>query len=337
MKYIITNKKQHGGNINVLKIREHVSGLNVYNLEKCKDNVYKFNMHNIYKEIGSGFQSVIYLLNDEKCGSIVIKKYFEEKITEMNKELNSLLDVKNLIIKNICPHYIYMYDYNKKNGLILLEYVDGDIKKLYKNFSINLTDDFVYSFFFQILYGIQCEYELLNILHHDLLPNNILKKSIDKNKVFVYTINEKKYYVPTFGNLFIISDYGRSYKIVPTKTKNYDFHDFMTGILSLFAKHLVLKGYYNIEKFYEVVPKKKMEDNHINFNKKIREIITQCLQKKLFNYKLYYVNYNVIDIILKIMDYDNIIDVFENIFSIYIDAKIKNAINIELEPIKFNS
>jgi hypothetical protein len=334
-KYIIIDNKQDGGGGNVFKTREHNSGLNVYNLAKCKENVYKFNMEDIYKKIGSGFQSVVYLLNDEKCGSIVIKKYFKNKIHEMNKETKSLLAVKELIMKNISPHYIYMYEYDNKNGLILLEYVDGDIKKLYDNFSIFLSDEFIYSFFFQILYGIQCEYEICNILHHDVLPNNILKKSINKNRIFVYTVNKKKYYIPTYGNLFVISDYGRSYKIDPNKTKNYDFHDFMTGILSLYAKHLVINGYGDIETFYKVVSKKKMEDNNINLNNKIREVITDCLKKKLFDYKKYYNNYNVIDIILKIIKYDKIVDVFENLFNTYNNINNKNLDHTEFELAEF--
>lgn len=332
--FTIINNIQNGGD-NVLKIREHINGLNVYDLDKCKENIQKFNTQHAHNEIGTGFQSVVYLLNNEKCGSIVIKKYFKEKISEMDKELYNLLEVKNLIIKNICPHFVYMYGYDKKNRLILLEYLDGDIKKLYKNFSINLSNDFVYSFFFQILYGIQCEYEILHILHHDLLPNNILKKSIDENKVFVYTINNEKYYVPTFGNLFVISDYGQSYKVNPKKTKNYDFHDFMTGMLSLFAKHLVVRGYSNIEKFYEVVSKQKMQNNNVNFNNKIRKIITECLKKKLFNYKVYYENSNIIDIILEIMEYDNIIGVFENVFKKYVNNQIKNAKYIEFKSVNF--
>ena len=152
--YIIINdyKKVGGGEFSkILKIREHTNGLNVINLEKCKENVMNFDTASIMKEIGSGFQAIIYLLNNDDCGSIVIKKYFKEKISEMDKELFGLLKVKDLINKNICPHYIYMYDYDKKDGIILLEYVDGDIKKLYNNFSINLSDEFIYSFFFQIL------------------------------------------------------------------------------------------------------------------------------------------------------------------------------------------
>ena len=208
---------QNGGKTDILKIREHINGLNVINLNICKDMINNKKIDEYLEMIGSGFQAIIYLLNIEKCGYIVIKKYLEEKKNEMYRELNGLIFVKTLITRNICPHYLYMYDYNKEDGTILFEYVDGDIKKLYKNFSINLSDEFIYSFFFQILYGILCEYEMLNLLHLDLLPNNILKKSINKNKVFIYTINDKQYIIPTYGNLFLISDYGRCYKVKKKK------------------------------------------------------------------------------------------------------------------------
>jgi hypothetical protein len=328
-KYRIVSIKQNGGN-NFLKIREDINEFNVLNLKICKRE-YE-NKSNLIK-IGSGFQAEIFLLKTKNCGSIVIKKFIPDKINEMTKELNGLLKIKNLIMKNICPHYIYMYEYNKNKGLIYLEYADGDLKKLYKNFSVNLTDEFIYCFFFQILYAIQCEYEYYNLLHHDLLPNNILKKSIDPQKIFVYTINNKKYYIPISGNLFLISDYGRCL-VSKQNTKNYDFKDFMTGIISLFAKQLILKGYDTKEKFFELVDKEIIIKYKINLEKKLRAIITECIKNNLFNYKLFFENYNIIDIALKIMKYQNIIDVFENVFEDYTKIITSKKI-ITLEPVIF--
>ena len=43
----------------------------------------------------------------------------------------------------------------------------------------------------------------------------------------------------------------------------------------------------------------------------------ECIKLKLFNYKEYFVNYNVIDTILEIFKYNNIIEVFENVYTEY--------------------
>jgi hypothetical protein len=334
-KYKIVSINQFGGN-NFLKIREDKNNFNVINFNTCKFEYQNSNYMNNIKKIDNGFQADIFLLKTKKCGSIIIKKFYSEKIkktnNEMERELNGLIKIKNLIMKNICPHYIYMYEYNKKEGIIFLEYTDGNLKKLYKNFSITLSNDLSYSFFFQILYGIQCEYEYNNLLHHDLLPNNILKKSIDENKVFVYTINDKKYYIPSMGNLFLISDYGRCLEV--HTNINYDFHDFMTGIISLFSKQLILKGYDTIEKFYEIVDEETLKSNNIDLTLKLRKIITECIKKNLFNYKDFFENYNIIDIALEIIKYKNIIDVFENVYKVY-NKKIISEKIINLEPVKF--
>jgi len=331
-KYKISSINQFGGN-NFLKIREDINNFNVLNLKICKR---EYQNSNYIKKIDNGAQADILLLKTKKCGSIIIKKFYSEKIKDFNigmkKELNGLIKIKNLITKNICPHYIYMYEYNKKENIIFLEYTDGNLKKLYKNFSIALSDEFIYSFFFQILYGIQCQYEYYNLLHHDLLPNNILKKTIDEDKVFVYTINDKKYYIPSMGNLFLISDYGACFE---AKTDiNYDFHDFMTGIISLFAKQLILKGYDTLEKFYEIIDEKTLKSNNIDLTLKLRILITKCIKKNLFNYKVFFENYNILDIALEIIKYKNIIDVFENIYKIY-NKKIISEKLINLEPVKF--
>ena len=332
-KYRIVSINQFGGN-NFLKIRENINGFNVKNIKKCKIDYEKTDDYN---KIGSGFQAEIFLLRNEQCGSVIIKKFFPEKIkslkNEMDREVKGLLKIKQLITKNICPHYIYMYEYNNNKGTIYLEYADGDLKKLYKNFSVNLTDEFIYSFFFQILYAIQCEYEYYDLLHHDLLPNNILKKSIDPKKIFVYTINNKKYYNPLSGNLFLLSDYGRCFSSIQN-TKNYDFKDFMTGIISLFAKQLIIKGYDTTEKFFEIVDKEIIKKNKINLEDKLRVIITECIKNNLFNYKLFFENYNIIDIALEIIKYQNIIDVFENVFKRY-TKKITSGKLINLEPVYF--
>ena len=329
MKYYYILNNQSGGNI--YEIRKQVSGLNLLNLNKCYEYAKNINNNKNIIEIGSGASGIVYLINNEDCGTVVVKKYNKTHTNSFNKETNALFAVKQLIIKNICPHYIFMYGFNKKDETILLEYADGDIKKLYNNFDIKLTNDFIYSFFFQILYAIMCQNELCNISHNDILPNNILKKSIDKDKIFVYNINNKKFYIPTFGNLFMITDYGSS-TIKKNKT-NYDFKQFTKNILSLFAKHLILKGYDTNDKFYKIVSKEKIIKNSIDVTNKLRKIITECLYKQLFNYKNFFENYNMIEITLNIMQYDNIIDAIENIYVKFTQKPINNVKIVELLPI----
>jgi serine/threonine protein kinase len=94
-----------------------------------------------------------------------------------------------------------------------MELMDGDLNKLGNELIKNPDnlDDYTYdmvwaSMIFQICYGI---YYLnsLGILHNDAKPKNVLYEKKSGNDYLKYSINGKKYNVPTYY-LFKIADFG---------------------------------------------------------------------------------------------------------------------------------
>ena len=176
--------------------------------------------------LGEGTDGIAYKIETKKCKLAVIKKYKpnpSNKINRIHRIINetkiSLL-VRNLIIKNICPNFIYMYHstithkiknnfLNNDNMFILLEYCDTDLKKFLDG-PLMLTK--VYdSIIFQILIAIYAFQTYYTGIHYDLAPNNIFIKYINKNIVNNYNINGIDFYVPTYGYLVLMADFGFAY------------------------------------------------------------------------------------------------------------------------------
>lgn len=164
----------------------------------------------IIKFLGKGGQGNVYLLESLNCGKIVFK------ITKVNyesrREVYLLKDCKKIIDNKISPHFIYYYD-----DIILddyyytfMEYADGTLEDWLKE---EHNESEWLSFIFQILYAIFIMQYVLKTYHADLKPKNILYKKINKG-YFKYNIFDKTYYVPTFGFLFMISDFGRAQSLL---------------------------------------------------------------------------------------------------------------------------
>ncbi|ARF08862.1 serine/threonine protein kinase [Catovirus CTV1] len=202
------------------------NGYDLLNIDQCIESLSKMIKHNnnlfnnktqfikqaglSIKFLGKGGQGIAYLLQSDKCGSVVIKI---SKINDETKnEIFFLNSVKNIVDKNICPHFVYNYE-NKiisNNYYFFNEYANGTLE--------NWTEDEHSveewnSFLFQILYGIYVFQKKLKSFHADLKPKNILFKRIQKG-FFKYIIENNEYYVPTCGYLFIISDFGKSQSIL---------------------------------------------------------------------------------------------------------------------------
>jgi hypothetical protein len=158
------------------------------------------------KFLGKGGQGNVYLINSNKCGTLVFKIYFI--YSDCNKEVLFLKKCRQLIDNNVTPHFIYIYDHMiiNKNDYVLLEYADGNLENWLE---YQHTEMEWLSFLFQILQGIYVMQYNIKIYHADLKPKNILYKKI-KHGYFKYKIKDKIYYVPTFGFLFMIADFGKS-------------------------------------------------------------------------------------------------------------------------------
>jgi serine/threonine protein kinase len=191
---------------------------NLKNLSICLDLINKKNI----KKIGSGGQGEIYKVFSPKCGSAVIKiritkvsQKVSQKLSlieELQIEYKIMLLTNRMIKQFICPNFIITYNFNEKNKYLVMEYADGDTEILFKN---TYYDENIYkSYICQVLLGLYAFNNYTMLYHRDLRPANILYKKISENIIFHYKINNKDYYVPTYGFLFMICDYGQATHIV---------------------------------------------------------------------------------------------------------------------------
>ena len=94
---------------------------------------------------------------------------------------------------------------------ILNELCDSSLKDiLTNNYIENINDTMFHSFIFQILSGIYSIHKICNICHFDLHGGNILISNILSNGYWLYSINNNDYYIPNYGYILKIWDFGRS-------------------------------------------------------------------------------------------------------------------------------
>jgi serine/threonine protein kinase len=199
---------------------------NLINYSECR----KLIDAHCFDKIGSGGQAEVFKAVSEKCGSVIIKKSGKAKYNEKenNKKFQALiwenkfmLKIRNLINDNICPNFIKVIDFIPEKKYLILEYADGDCSKLFQK---EFKFDILWSFLCQSLIGLLSLHKILKVFHRDLHFGNVLYKKINENIVFSYEINGKQYLVPTFGYLFMISDFGKSAEIdyiEKTEKKHY--------------------------------------------------------------------------------------------------------------------
>ena len=112
---------------------------------------------------------------------------------------------------------IFLKKWKKKKGFgnnslcILNELCDSSLKDiLTNNYIESINDTMFHSFIFQILSGIYSIHKLCNICHFDLHGGNILISNIEANGYWLYSINNSDYYIPNYGYILKIWDFGRS-------------------------------------------------------------------------------------------------------------------------------
>jgi hypothetical protein len=182
---------------------------NLINLNECRKKIYDKSIF-----LGKGGQGSVYKIESPNCGGVVLKVYHkktEEK--QIYREINILDRVKKIIDDNICPNFLYYYDFfktnenNNTNINILMEYADGDLEKWVKE-SHNETE--WSSLLFQFIIGVHVIQKYLKGFHSDLKPKNIffIKTNKKDNEFLEYTVNTKSYYLPNTGYLFLLADYG---------------------------------------------------------------------------------------------------------------------------------
>lgn len=143
-------------------------------------------------------------------------------------EVNILKNIFRELIENrVCPNLPYLIDsYCCKNCTLFLddkevncpcittivELANGNLKEW---LSLPRKDEEIESALFQILAGIHTIQKYGQIMNFDVKKENILYYSVEPGGYWQYTIHDKKYKVPNFGFLFIVTDFGISRPMSP--------------------------------------------------------------------------------------------------------------------------
>jgi serine/threonine protein kinase len=287
---------------------------NLINLDECKKKIYDRSIF-----LGKGGQGSVYKIESSTCGGVVLKVYHkktDEK--QIYREINILDRVKKIIDDNICPNFLYYYDFfktnenNNTNINILMEYADGDLEKWVRESHTELEWQ---SFIFQFISGVHTIQKYLKGFHSDLKPKNIFFIKIKKtnSECFEYTINTKTYYLPNTGYLFLLADYGHFQSlffddndmtqedIQSAIRENQDF-DFIKDFSKRIEVTNLLKKYNLSElnnKFrdndkYQSYYKKQLDiinkemknyPNHVKEKFTNRNLLYFCLEENLINYE----------------------------------------------------
>lgn len=137
-------------------------------------------------------------------------------------ELTSNILTNELILQNICPNFILHYDYDydinnkctKKTSCIIShynEYIDK-VTSYREWISQEHSLNEFYNAYFQILVALYSMKKYFNMHHLDLQnPDNILVKKIKKGGYWTFIINDKKYFLPNLGYIFLLNDFGMAW------------------------------------------------------------------------------------------------------------------------------
>lgn len=155
-------------------------------------------------------------------------------------EIWMLKDIfKPLIKGNICPNlplFIDTFlcnecDFSFRKGenkhpciITIMELASGDMRE-YLKFG-NPSDKEIYSALFQIMAGVHAIQMSGQILNNDIKAKNILCYDVDPGGYWHYRIDNYDFYVPNFGKMFILNDFGVStlynpnFQLYPNKKRS---------------------------------------------------------------------------------------------------------------------
>lgn len=189
------------------------------------------------KLLGRGYQGTVYSYCDKQTCVAVKKMYLENRQVRFLKkpfthnalkyenfiELAVMRMTNELVLQKISPHFILHYKSTfkkREEGACTDQYL---YSSKYYNELISGSETFSqwvrnkhdidtwYNAYFQITTAIYCLQSYFNLTHLDLHSDNILVKRVKPGGVWRYKINGKNYYVPNYGYIFFINDFGHAW------------------------------------------------------------------------------------------------------------------------------
>ena len=212
----------------------------------CIDDIKQF--AEIKYVLGSGDFGQVYEAcspNNRQCDfNYAIK--MGEKDQESIDEVNYLKLLKTIVEDNISPNVPLMLANFKCDNchflggdsffdefpcdFMFFEVANGDLENFFRN-QTNLTKDMANSCLFQLMAGVESYQTRYEICNRDIKTENILVYKIREGGYFSYRLSSDKhdetFYVPNYGYLFVIADFGVATTYSLPEIQELDIYDEM--------------------------------------------------------------------------------------------------------------
>lgn len=103
------------------------------------------------------------------------------------------------------------------------------------------------SMFFQVFNALYAFQKYFDLVHNDLHWGNVLVKKVPENSVIHYTINGNKFIIPTYGNLFLLWDFGLAN--IKRKMEISNFQEHFAKIYSRIPRNI-----YDYSRIIQTIP-----------------------------------------------------------------------------------
>lgn len=212
------------------KIRKSLTNLHKLPLWKqCVQNnmplelIGKGSYGNVFK---SGYSSQIFAVKLSKIKPESIAHPYDKSFSSWH-EVYFLKNIFRPLEENICPNLPLLYDTFTCDGcnlvlddekvntpcvITVIEIASGNLKNYLNE---KRTIDELYSALFQIMAAIHTIQTYGQIMNFDVKKENILYYDVEPGGYWKYKIKGQDYYVPNYGKLFILNDFGISRTLSP--------------------------------------------------------------------------------------------------------------------------
>lgn len=227
-------------------------------------------------------------------------------VFKISLKFDNILELEKTIVESIhpfrksCPHFMgyvglltipisqefledheHNYIFEIKENMFpkkvaFYEYINNiSMYNICKNMEMNLIS----SQLLQILLALQYQQQKISFTHYDLHTDNVLIKTCDKNSMFLYILNNKKYAVPTYGFYPVLVDLASSYcDILLNKPMYSSIHYYDQGLQpSCFDKmedihHLCMSVASSCERYSKKESHLDKQDKMLCFTNKMRKL-----------------------------------------------------------------
>jgi len=226
-------------------IKSYFTSLNIKEGEACMtQNKSLLKYVENHKLIGAGTFGNVYSVKIPKTnisvaikeGRITVKELKNSMVKKYPPEYiyNGLIN--NLIENKVCPNFSYTYAILFCNHCTIEELgvkpintqCSETIVELF-NYTLDkqkdLRDEVVLSLLFQILFAIASIQVRYGMFHNDVKKENILVKLVPAGGYWVYQLDGITYYVPNYGYLAALNDFGVSIVYKPS-LPSLTIHDY---------------------------------------------------------------------------------------------------------------